>query len=138
FAEFMTDAGRCHDQRFYIDKGKLHQVMMDNCMLIMKENLRFNICRLESSYLRNSEISDLAERIATFIPSRLSYSCCFWVDHLRHAMSYENEKAITKEINEFLRVNFLYWLETMSLVREVSQSKAALTALILLIEVSAV
>src|SRR6202035_2476509 len=138
FAEFMTDADRCHDQRFYIDKGKLHRTMVDACMLIMKENLRFNICRLESSYLRNSEISDLAERIATFIPSRLSYSCRFWVAHLCDAMSYDNEKDIMKEINEFFHVNFLHWLEVMSLIREGSQLKATLTALISLLEVSAV
>jgi NACHT domain len=137
FAEFMTDADRCRDQRFYIDKGKLHQTMVDSCMLIMKENLRFNICRLESSYLRNSEVSDLAERIATFIPSPLSYSCRFWVAHLSDAIIYVNEKDIMKEINEFLHVNFLHWLEIISLIREVSQLKATLTALTSLIEVSA-
>jgi hypothetical protein len=138
FAEFMTDADRCRDQRFYIDKGKLHQIMVDACMFIMKENLRFNICRLESSYLRNSEISDLAERIAIFIPSRLSYSCRFWVAHLCDAMTYVNEKDIMKEINEFFHVNFLHWLEIMSLIREGSQLKATLTALVLLFEVSAI
>jgi len=138
FAEFMTDADRCRDERFYIDKGKLHQTMVDACMLIMKENLRFNICRLESSYLRNSEVSDLAERIATYIPSRLSYSCRFWMAHLCNAMTYDNGKDIMKEIDEFLHVNFLHWLEILSLIREISQLKATLSAFISLLEVSTV
>jgi hypothetical protein len=111
--------------------------MADVCMLIMKQSLRFNICRLESSYFRNDEISDLPERITNFIPSHLSYSCRFWVDHLSDATTSENTQDIGKDINEFLHTYFLYWLEIMSVIKEVPQSRAALAMLIPLIEVCA-
>jgi NACHT domain len=137
FAEFLTDPDRCHDVRFFIDKGKQHRTMSDVCMLIMKQNLRFNICRLESSYFRNDEISDLPERITKFIPNHLSYSCRFWVDHLSDTTTFKNTQDIGKDINEFLRVYFLYWLEIMSIIKEVPQSRAALATLIPLIKVCA-
>jgi hypothetical protein len=135
FAEFLTDADRCHDVRFFIDRGKQHRTMADVCMLIMKQNLRFNICRLESSYFRNDEISDLPERITKFIPNHLSYSCRFWVDHLSDATTSENTQDIGENINEFLYTHFLYWLEIMSVIKEVPQSRVALATLIPLIEV---
>jgi NACHT domain len=137
FAEFLTNADRCRDVRFFIDRGKQHRTMADVCMLIMKQNLRFNICRLESSYFRNNEITDLPERITSFIPDRLLYSCRFWVDHLSDATTSENAQDIGKDINEFLHAYFLYWLEIMSVIKEVPQSRAALATLILLTEVCA-
>jgi hypothetical protein len=131
FAEFLTDTNRCGDERFYIDKAKRHLEMWNVCMLIMKRYLQFNICRLESSYLRNNDISDLPERMAAFIPSHLLYSCRFWVAHLCDStIAPESVQEVMSEINEFLHVNFLHWLETMSLVMEVSQLKAALNALL--------
>jgi hypothetical protein len=48
----------------------------------MNTELRFNICELESSHIRNRDVTDLSTRIATFIPFRLSYSCRFWAAHL--------------------------------------------------------
>jgi NACHT domain len=137
FAEFLTDPDRCRDFRFFIDRGEQHRTMTDVCMLIMKQNLRFNICGLESSYFRNDEISDLPERISNFIPSHLLYSCRFWADHLSEAITSENAQDIGKDINEFLHTYFLYWLEIMSVIKEVPQSRATLAMLIPLIEVCA-
>jgi len=42
---------------------------------VLQEGLCFNICDLQSSYLLNSEVPDLTERVKAKILPHLSYSC---------------------------------------------------------------
>ena len=49
----------------------------------MKDQLRFNICNLPSSYLPNSKVPDLAQQINKNTSPELSYSCRFWIVHLQ-------------------------------------------------------
>ncbi|KAG6329222.1 hypothetical protein ID866_9866 [Astraeus odoratus] len=50
-------------------------------LCIFHIGLEFNICKLDTSYLCNSEITDLEERIAAKIFPPLSYSYQFWMKH---------------------------------------------------------
>ena len=127
FAEFLTDAKRCHDHRFSIDKNKLHCDLAFACLRLMKAGLKFNICGLETSYLRNHHVPGLSERITTLIPTRLQYSCRFWAAHLCEVTTDRNRcGALLKEVKDFLYVRLLYWLEVMSLIKEVPASSVAL------------
>ena|ERR1700722_9712419 len=124
FAEFLTDSNRCPD--FFIDMGEQHMKLAHACLGIMESNLRFNICELESSYIRNDHVPDLLHRLACFIPSRLSYSCRFWATHCEMATTENGRDLLLREIEEFLYLRLLYWLEVMSLVKEVPASSIAL------------
>jgi hypothetical protein len=92
----------------------------------MASKLRFNICELESSYLPNSEIQDLTNRVEQKIPDALQYSCLYWAHHL----CYEGG-PIVGEISGLLDGFFaesqpLYWLEVLSLMGKVPDAILAL------------
>jgi hypothetical protein len=122
FSEFICDPGRC-DPRLVIDLTVHNRIMVLACLQLMKSSLRFNICNIETSHIRNDDIN-LAERIEKCIPPHLSYACTFWAEHL-HATTSDIE--LRYAVKDFLYTRFLYWLEVLSLVKN---TKAASQALI--------
>jgi hypothetical protein len=122
FTEFICDPKRC-DHSFVIDSIHHNRTMTLACLRLMKAGLRFNICELETSHLRNKDIPDLATRINTFLPTRLFYACQFWVDHLQ-ATVFDVE--ILDGVKEFLYFRFLYWLEVLSLIEMMRIASPAL------------
>ena len=92
-----------------------HARLTHTCFRIMKSSLRFNICNLPSSFLLDSEVPDLNDRIEKNISHVLQYSCQNWAQHLNRAGSGDCDSLQTG-INEFLRVRVLFWIEAMNLL----------------------
>jgi hypothetical protein len=132
FTEFICDPRRC-GELFAIRQDAHDRIMALACLQIMRTELRFNICQLETSYVRNIDVPDLASRIKNFIPTRLSYSCRFWSDHLQTAIIDMDALDIVKR---FLQDHLLYWLEVLSLIKEVNIASRALASIRQLIGVS--
>ncbi|KAF8953056.1 hypothetical protein BDZ97DRAFT_1680146 [Flammula alnicola] len=65
FREFLTDQSRSGE--FYVDVSAIQQGLSFASLGVMKDQLRFNICKLESSYLPNCMVQDLNNRIACHI-----------------------------------------------------------------------
>jgi hypothetical protein len=87
------------------------------CLRIMRADLKFNICDLETSHVPNSAIGDLASRVEA-IPDHLKYACHFWAEHLNHSPQ-ETRADLTGSITEFLSTKLLFWAEVMSLTEAV-------------------
>jgi hypothetical protein len=137
FTEFLSDINRCGDRRFFVDPSEQHRNMALACLRVMNAELRFNICGLESSHLRNDEVQDLDKRIASSIASRLSYSCRYWAAHLcGTASGCDSRDVLLQEVKEFFYVRLLYWLEVMSLIKEISASSIGLLMAASWVEVS--
>ena len=97
-----------------------------SCLKVMQTELRFNIFQLETSHLPNVDIPDLTSRIKKFIPSHLSYSCRFWSDHLQtNAIDVDTVEAVKKN----LQARLLYWLEVLSLLKEINIASQALMSI---------
>jgi len=92
-----------------------HARLTHSCFCIMKSSLRFNICDLPSSFLFDSEVPDLSHRIEKNISNVLQYSCRNWAQHLNRAGSGDCDSLQT-EIDEFLHVRVLFWIEAMNLL----------------------
>ncbi|KAG5636248.1 hypothetical protein H0H81_008651 [Sphagnurus paluster] len=114
FADFMIDREKCPPQ-FLIDEDAQQQLLTSACLQAMKTSLCFNICSFESSHIRNDSIEDLDSRIHKFIPAHLSYACRFWADHLD---ATESDLNVIDEVGYFFNENFLFWLEVLSLRKE--------------------
>ncbi|KAI6158930.1 hypothetical protein EDD17DRAFT_1899110, partial [Pisolithus thermaeus] len=72
------------------------------------DELRFNICGLESSYLANVDVPDLPERIKKNILPHLSYSCRFWGQHLEKS---PYEPALGKLVKDIIgSERIMFWL----------------------------
>lgn len=113
FTEFICDSNRC-DNAFMVDHNIHSKIMTLACLGIMKTGLRFNICQLETSHIRNIDVCGLADRIEKFIPTHLSYACHFWADHLQRTAF---DTVILAELKSCMYFGFLYWLEVLSLLK---------------------
>ncbi|KIK17096.1 hypothetical protein PISMIDRAFT_15367 [Pisolithus microcarpus 441] len=91
---------------------------------ILRDNLQFNICDLESSYLANSEVSDLSERINKKISHHLSYSCLFWAQHLEKT---EFDLELAGQVRDIVgSEKIMFWMEILSLLGRVGKGVSAL------------
>lgn len=123
FADFLSDRGHCKREEWFIDTAFHSRQLAFRCFQIMQAKLTFNICRLETSYIRNDNIPDLDARIRDAIPSHLSYACRFWADHLRATPNQGPDLKIFQElVKEFLFTRLLYWLEVLSLLKAVTMA----------------
>ncbi|KIM84728.1 hypothetical protein PILCRDRAFT_67515 [Piloderma croceum F 1598] len=123
FADYLTDHDRCGNQPWFIEKSIACQRLAVGCIRTMKTELKFNICQLDTSFVANDEGLGLDDRIGYLISPHLKYACCFWADHLQTTNSVPEIAAV---VEDFLFTQFLYWLEVMSLIKEVVHASQAL------------
>jgi len=122
FRDFLTDSQRSGKFHGRLDDAYCH--LANASQRTMQAMLHFNMCRLETSYRLNSEVQDLKERIEKYIPVALSYSCRFWADHL--ALVPEFDLDLFQSLRGLLEKNFLFWLEVLSVMRNLDLATAAL------------
>jgi hypothetical protein len=123
FRDFLTHKER--SGQFYVDLAPQQRNLALASWRVMKEELRFNICKLETSHSKNSDVHDLDNRITKYIPSHLSYACRFWADHAREMIF---EPTVVEILKSFLQEQFLYWLEALSLIRRLPLASSALAS----------
>ena len=121
FRDFLTCEER--STRFYVDLSQPHQNLALAFWRVMKKELRFNICDLETSHIKNANVDDLDILVAKHIPGHLSYACRFWATH---AQGMPVEPATLKIVEGFLYEKFLQWLEVLSLTQSVPSASSSL------------
>jgi NACHT domain len=114
--DFLVDPDRCPPP-FLIKLESQNRQLVQACFHVMKHDLRFNICDIPSSYLRNDDVDDIFERVEKYISPQLSYSCRFVADHL---IDIGYQQDIAEEVGCFIDERFFYWLEVLSLTKHVS------------------
>ncbi|CCM05582.1 uncharacterized protein FIBRA_07810 [Fibroporia radiculosa] len=122
FYDFLGDKTRSGE--FYV--GELsthHRKLAFACLGVMNAELRFNICKLKSSYVPNSDVADMPQRIKKFISSQLNYSCRFWTFHV---LATPIEQALADKLWRFFEESVLFWLEVLSLTQSLSGPASAL------------
>ena len=88
----------------------------------MKKNLRKNICNLDN-YTSLSKVEDLSVCCKTQIGDALEYACLFWAKHLMGTpSSSHNVEEVHKTIDEFFTRHLLFWIEVLSLTRNLDVS----------------
>ncbi|CEL59095.1 Vegetative incompatibility protein HET-E-1 OS=Podospora anserina GN=HET-E1 PE=4 SV=1 [Rhizoctonia solani AG-1 IB] len=115
FPDFMFSPKRSGP--YFCDTAKYSASLADKCFKIMKTQLRMNICDLPSSFIPDVKVEDLQDRMKANISPTLGYTCRYWASHLRKAP--RSEKLMTA-LEEFVTVRLLFWMEIMSLRRDLS------------------
>jgi len=119
FYDFLKERSRSHN--FFVDVSLVQSDLAFASLRVMEYGLCFNICSLESSYLPNSAVTDLETRVKKYISAELSYSCRFWGAHVR---ATPFELSLAQYIQDFFDgERFLFWLETLALIRSLSSSE---------------
>ena len=125
FRDFLLDKDR--SSIFHVNIQAQDSLCLGRALLAcMRIKLKFNICDLKDSRIRNVDIPDLPTRVNTAIPSHLAYSCRYWMDHLQHA---DCTPDLSNEVTLFFKDVFPYWLEAISLLSLSSPLSTILSAL---------
>ena len=124
FRDFLLHEDR--SSVFHLDILPRHHLVLGRALLgCMQKMLKFNICDLRDSRLRNAEVSNLPSRVTKAIPRHLTYSCQYWMDHMQHAECPPELEKVTSFFKNF----FPFWLEAISLLSLSSPSSYILAAL---------
>ncbi|KAF8696469.1 WD40 repeat-like protein, partial [Rhizoctonia solani] len=124
FPDYLFDKAR--SARFYCDEARHSQLLAERCFEVMEDQLRFNICSLETSFIPDSEVQDLEDRIARSISPTLSYVAHHWGDHVVKSAPCE---TLRKGLEELLSYRLLFWMEVLSLKRTLGKGMSMLSAL---------
>jgi len=126
FVDFLLDPKDCPPD-FLIIRECANRNLTVACLKTMKSHLQFNICGLESSYVRNSEVPNLQSKVERHIPRYLFYSSRFWTDHLAQT-TFDNK--LFGHVQYFTQNQFLFWLEVLSLIGMVNVASGMLWTLL--------
>ncbi|KAG8764561.1 hypothetical protein FRC12_008024 [Ceratobasidium sp. 428] len=121
FADYMLSSAR--SGRFYCNQALHSKLLAERCFEAMRRSLHFNVCGLESSYMRDDQVSDLQDRINLSIPSHLFYACRYWGEHSILADDLEELKSM---MESFLNKQVLFWIEVMNLKQAAREGILAL------------
>ncbi|KAL5512563.1 hypothetical protein ACEPAG_3216 [Sanghuangporus baumii] len=111
FADYLT-SDRSSGKAWNIDEACQKAHIAERCFDVMSETLSFNMCGVESSFLRNNEISDLQDRVQKAIPRHLDYACRFWSVHF---CQVANTDDLLEKLKTFASHRLLHWFEVLSL-----------------------
>ena len=122
FYDFLLDEKRSGE--FYIPQDDVHRDLAVACVSVMQAGLRFNICRLETSYVANSEVADLDKRVEENIPPHLLYACQFWAAHLQGEVF---DVELAGLVSQFVTGKYiLFWLEALGVSKMIGKAYWAL------------
>ncbi|KAG8756863.1 hypothetical protein FRC11_004956, partial [Ceratobasidium sp. 423] len=113
FPDFMFSNER--SGLYLCDVPEHSQLLAQRCFLVMKQQLRFNICELSCSFLPDAEVKRIEERIESKISPTLAYACRYWASHLALA---PKSHPLLQMFDDFLSYRLLFWMEVLSLRRE--------------------
>ena len=94
-----------------------HKMLAHGCLRVMAERLHFNMSQSRSSYEPNPKMRPDA------ISLSLEYACLQWIHHVA---AISDSSKLDEEIDGVFRSRFLFWLEVVSLLGNVSRAAAIL------------
>lgn len=123
FRDFLLDPDK-RDNPFWIDEKETHRRLATNCLRIMSETLRADVCNVGApgtpvSAIRLEEINDS-------LPPEVQYACRFWPYHLEQGGWRISDGD---QVWSFLTAHFLYWLEALSWIGRTSEALQAIETL---------
>ncbi|KAJ6548688.1 hypothetical protein B0H19DRAFT_1299610, partial [Mycena capillaripes] len=124
FSDYLLASNRSGEHPWHVNTRAWNSVLALKCLRILNSKLKFNICELKTSYLRNDEVPNLSGKIKECISSDLAYASRFWAAHVEIA---DSEKTMLNAIKDFMFTQFLYWLEVLSLSGHVNSANRSIS-----------
>ncbi|OCH91560.1 hypothetical protein OBBRIDRAFT_519952 [Obba rivulosa] len=112
-------------EAFRIDLSVAHHHLTSSMFRLMNKKLRFNICNIESSFMRSDSLPP--SQVDEAIDRPLSYACRFWGFHLEH--SSQTRVLDSFQVGTFMREKLLYWFEALSVLGALNTAALALGCL---------
>lgn len=116
FRDFLLDPEKRANNKFWIDQKHANALMARNCIRRMRECLKRDILssEVEGRPLCERDVKNTHKAL----PAELQYACRQWVYHLEQGdYTFGDDKLLY----DFLRLNFLYWLEVLAILKLTSE-----------------
>ena len=127
--------GKAFHEIFPRGTYEVHRTIFSRSIKVMTEILRRDMYRLGHPGFP-------IEKVEIPAPDPLAaarYSCVYWIEHLVQAnaeVEYGDDIQDGGRVDEFLRQKYLYWLECLSLLNNMSEGVMLLSKLLKLLDVS--
>ncbi len=133
FSDFLLGQEGMDATEFRVEAKEIHLMLLSQCIQRMSSGngLRKNICEIGEPGKLISEIDRTT--VSRHISPDLEYACLYWTYHLQQGGRVTNED----EIYTFVRTHFLHWLESLSLLRRLSDGIQSIRDLLAIIPVCA-
>ncbi|CAE6484512.1 unnamed protein product [Rhizoctonia solani] len=116
FPDYLTDPRRSGNSKWHCDAATHHGILARKSFEHIRDTVpQFNICKLESSYLYDSQVKDLDARMDKYIPLELRYACQYWSAHLD-----ASDSGLVSLLEQFLIKQLLLWMEVMNLTKNIA------------------
>jgi hypothetical protein len=134
FRDFLVDQQRCSDEVFLVKPAAHQQELLYQCLQVMNQNLRYDICGIRKLGLANTDIHDLLERLVSSVSEPLQYACQFWPVHM--VASNPLPESVSAALLEFCTKHLFHWFEVLSLCGYLSSAAKHLRQITVWIQVS--
>ncbi|KAI8945761.1 putative wd40 protein [Xylaria longipes] len=121
FRDFLLGPEKLEKPSFWIDAGHTHQQLKTNCLRVMEDSLKKDMCSL---YWPASACPS-SERVDECLPPEVRYACQYWVHHTEQAGGVLRDD----EVHGFLKVHLLHWLEAMALLGRIDEALMSVRSL---------
>jgi hypothetical protein len=130
FRDFLFDSKR-RTEPFWVDEKETHHQLASRCIKLLSKALERDILKQYNCDFLKTEID--GHTVGKHLPDEIKYACCYWAHHVVKSESgiYDND-----QVHCFLQTYFVYWLEALSLIQEVSQGIRVIDSLLKLVKVS--
>ncbi|KAG6815602.1 hypothetical protein H0H87_000210 [Tephrocybe sp. NHM501043] len=98
----------------HCNAGMHHEFLAMRCYEIMEKQLCFNICGLESSFVKDVDVPDLAMRIEDRISNTLKYAVFKWMAHT--SLTSGLHEVVQNKPQHFVEKLLLFWIEVVNLL----------------------
>lgn len=98
----------------HISSPQINYLHTTACLDIMAKELRFNMYKLPSSFVRNERLPDLKALSEANTSSRLRYACRHWADRVSQLETLDAN--LVGMLTRFFQAHFLHWLEVISIL----------------------
>ncbi|KAH6900815.1 hypothetical protein B0T10DRAFT_431737 [Thelonectria olida] len=126
FRDFLIDSSKRDANPFWVDEKETNERLANRCLelLLYSGHLKQDICELKRPGTPRATI--LQTVIDSKLPDEVRYACLYWPHHLK-----ESGVQITDshQAYDFLRGNFLFWLEALSILGRAVESTTMVNTL---------
>jgi hypothetical protein len=130
FRDFLVDERR--SSKFAIQLGPTQDLsFVRGCLLILNNQLCFNMCNLETSYKLNSDYVDLPQLLIQNTSASMAYAAVHWGRHLEKIANSNtalvNDISLCNTIKDLLEKKGLFWIEVLSLLKKLKAGSSTLS-----------
>jgi hypothetical protein len=129
FRDFLLNKNRC-GKHFHIDERQAHQTLANNCIRLMSNYLKQDVCGKEAPGTLVADVE--GSQLEQCLPPEVRYACLYWIQHLQKS---QDQLFDNGQVYQFLQVHLLHWLEALGWIEKTSEGILAILSLEALIPV---